>query len=73
VLPNYRTAELATPFKPLTAKQKMTIAAKDSFDGAVYPTALVMSVIYQAEDPIPPSGRASRAMRSAPARLSATR
>ena len=57
VLPNYRTAELATPFKPLTAKQKMTIAAKDSFDGAVYPTALVMSVIYQAEDANPSFGQ----------------
>ncbi len=38
VLPNYRTAELDSPFKALTAKQKVTIAFKDSFDGAVYPT-----------------------------------
>ena len=57
VLPNYRTAELASPFKPLTAKQKMTIAAKDSFDGAVYPTALIMSVIYQAENANPSFGQ----------------
>ena len=57
VLPNYRTAELASPFEPLTAKQKMTIAAKDSFDGAVYPTALVMSVIYQAENANPSFGQ----------------
>ena len=57
VLPNYRTAELASPFKPLTAKQKITIAAKDSFDGAVYPTALVMSVIYQAENANPSFGQ----------------
>jgi hypothetical protein len=57
VLPNYRTAELANPFKPLTAKQKMTIAAKDSFDGAVYPTALIMSVIYQAQDSNPSFGQ----------------
>jgi hypothetical protein len=57
VLPNYRTAELSTPFKPLTAKQKLTIAAKDSFDGAVYPTALVMSLIYQAEDANPSFGQ----------------
>ena len=57
VLPNYRTAELSTPFQPLTAKQKLTIAAKDSFDGAVYPTALVMSVIYQAEDSNPSFGQ----------------
>jgi len=57
VLPNYRTAELSTPFRPLTAKQKLTIAAKDSFDGAVYPTALVMSVIYQAENANPSFGQ----------------
>lgn len=57
VLPNYRTAELSTPFSPLTAKQKLTIAAKDSFDGAVYPTALIMSVIYQAEDANPSFGQ----------------
>jgi hypothetical protein len=57
VLPNYRTAELASPFKPLTSKQKLTIAAKDSFDGAVYPTALIMSVIYQAENANPSFGQ----------------
>lgn len=57
VLPNYRTAELSVPFKPLSAKQKLTIAAKDSFDGAVYPTALVMSVIYQAENANPSFGQ----------------
>jgi hypothetical protein len=57
VLPNYRTAELSTPFKPLIAKQKLSIAAKDSFDGAVYPTALIMSVIYQAENANPSFGQ----------------
>jgi hypothetical protein len=57
VLPNYRTAELSSPFMPLTSKQKLTIAAKDSFDGAVYPTALIMSVIYQAEDANPSFGQ----------------
>ena len=57
VLPNYRTAELSTPFQPLSSKQKLTIAAKDSFDGAVYPTALVMSLIYQAQDSNPSFGQ----------------
>jgi hypothetical protein len=32
VLPNYRTAESSVPFQPITAKQKFTIATKDSFD-----------------------------------------
>jgi len=57
VLPNYRTAEASAPFKPLTAKQKLTIAAKDSFDGAVYPTAAIFSVIYQAENDNPSFGQ----------------
>lgn len=57
VLPNYRTAEASTPFTPLTAKQKLTIASKDSFDGAVYPTAAIFSVIYQAENNNPSFGQ----------------
>jgi len=32
VLPNYRTANPYSVYKPLTAKQKMLIATKDSFD-----------------------------------------
>lgn len=57
VLPNYRTAEASSPFTPLTSKQKLTIAAKDSFDGAVYPTAAIFSVIYQAENDNPSFGQ----------------
>ena len=38
VLPNYRTASSEQEGKPITAKQKMTIAAKDSFD---YPLVLL--------------------------------
>ena len=32
VLPNYRTANESAVYTPITAKQKFTIAAKDSFD-----------------------------------------
>jgi hypothetical protein len=32
VLPNYRTANPTAVYMPITAKQKLTIAAKDSFD-----------------------------------------
>jgi len=32
VLPNYRTANATAVYMPITAKQKLTIAAKDSFD-----------------------------------------
>src|SRR5260370_34508143 len=38
VLPNYRTAEGAVPFRPITTKQKFTIATKDSFDYPVFMT-----------------------------------
>jgi hypothetical protein len=37
VLPNYRTANGSAPYEPITAKQKFTIATKDSFD---YPVLL---------------------------------
>src|SRR5207302_3951918 len=50
VLPNNRTAEAYLPFHRLTAKQKMTIAAKDSFDWPVYPTAAAFAALYQLED-----------------------
>src|SRR5579859_7451473 len=36
VLPNYRTADGTAPFHPISSKYKLTIAAKDSFDGPNY-------------------------------------
>jgi hypothetical protein len=50
VLPNYRTTENALPFQPITGKQKMAIAAKDSFDWPAYATAALFSTLYQLED-----------------------
>jgi hypothetical protein len=38
VLPNYRTAEMTAIYMPITAKQKMTIATKDTID---YPLFLL--------------------------------
>jgi hypothetical protein len=57
VLPNNRTTEASIPFQALTVKQKVTIAAKDSFDGAVYPTAAIFSLVYQAEGSNPSFGQ----------------
>jgi len=57
VLPNNRTTEASIPFQALTVKQKLTIAAKDSFDGAVYPTAAIFSLVYQAEGSNPSFGQ----------------
>jgi hypothetical protein len=50
VLPNNRTTEASIPFHSITAKQKMTIAFKDSFDWPVYPTAAAFALLYQLED-----------------------
>jgi hypothetical protein len=57
VLPNYRTAEAADRFKPITARQKMTIACKDSFDWPVYPTAAAFATLYQLENQNPSFGQ----------------
>ena len=38
VLPNYRTADIQAVYMPITSKQKLTIASKDSFD---YPLVLL--------------------------------
>ena len=42
VLPNYRTANETAVYTPITAKQKLTIATKDSFD---YPLVGLAAVI----------------------------
>jgi len=57
VLPNYRTVESSVPFKPLTAKQKLTIATKDTIDGPSYVTAALFSGIYQAQNQNPSFGQ----------------
>ena len=50
VIPNNRTTEGSLPFVPITAKRKMTIAAKDSFDWPVYLTSGLFASLYQLED-----------------------
>jgi len=57
VLPNYRTAEASIPFAPLSARQKMTIACKDSFDWPVFPTAAAFATLYQLENQNPSFGQ----------------
>ena len=57
VLPNYRTAEMKAIGHPLSPGQKMSIAAKDSFD---YPLALLSGAfagLYQLEDNHPQFGQ----------------
>ena len=57
VLPNYRTVEGSTPFSPLTAKQKLTIATKDTIDGPSYVMAGLFSALYQLTDQNPSFGQ----------------
>ena len=57
VIPNNRTTEAAIPFEPITAKRKMTIAFKDSFDWPVYPTAGAFALLYQLENQNPSFGQ----------------
>src|SRR5215472_59770 len=57
VLPNNRTTEASLPFAPISNKQKLTIAFKDSFDWPVYPTAGLFAALYQLEDQNPSFGQ----------------
>ena len=47
VLPNYRTADGTVPFEPISAKHKLTIASKVSFDWPNYIIGGVFAGIYQ--------------------------
>ncbi len=57
VLPNYRTAEGSAPFTPITAKQKLMIATKDTIDGPSYMLAGLFSGLYQLENQNPSFGQ----------------
>jgi hypothetical protein len=50
VLPNYRTADGTSPFKPITTKQKFTIARKDTLDYPSYALASVFSGLSQLDN-----------------------
>jgi hypothetical protein len=57
VLPNFRTADGTEPYAPITAKQKLTIAAKDSFDGPVYLISGAFAALYQLDNQNPSYGQ----------------
>jgi len=57
VLPNYRTVEGSIPFAPLTAKQKLWIATKDTIDGPSYILAGAFAGLYQLENQNPTFGQ----------------
>jgi hypothetical protein len=60
VIPNNRTTEESIPFHSISAKQKLTIAAKDSFDWPVFPTAGLFAGLYQIENQNPSFGQGVR-------------
>lgn len=57
VLPNYRTAEMSAIGHPLTPKQKLTIAAKDSFAYPLMGIAVAYALLYQWDDSHPEFGQ----------------
>jgi hypothetical protein len=57
VIPNNRTTSGAVPFTPITAKRKLIIGLKDSFDWPPYLTAALFAGLYQLEDSNPSFGQ----------------
>ncbi len=57
VLPNYRTAEMNAVGQPLTPGQKLTIAAKDSFDYPLVILGAAYAGVYQLADSHPEFGQ----------------
>jgi hypothetical protein len=57
VFPNYRTTDGNVPFQSITAKQKLIIGLKDSFDWPVYITGGAFAALYQLENQNPSFGQ----------------
>ncbi len=57
VLPNYRTANMMAEYKPITSKQKLTIALKDTFDYPLIGVGAAYAGLYQLEDSHPQFGQ----------------
>ena len=57
VLPNYRTAELTADYHPISAKYKLHIALKDSFDYPLIGLGAAYAALYQLENSHPQFGQ----------------
>jgi hypothetical protein len=57
VLPNYRTVEGSVPFVPLSSRQKLSLAKKDTFDWPTFMVTGAFALIYQAERQNPAFGQ----------------
>jgi hypothetical protein len=60
VLPNYRTAESDAPWAPITARQKFTIARRDTLDGPSFAMAAFFSGVSQLNNSNPSFGQGSK-------------
>ena len=65
VVPNYRTTDGSVPFSPISSKQKLSIAAHDSFDWPTYATSGFLTLITSDHDKIYGTGIESFANRYA--------
>jgi hypothetical protein len=57
IIPNYRTVDEEKSIASISAKEKITIALRDSFDPYAFPVAGVFAGISQAENEYPSWGR----------------
>jgi hypothetical protein len=57
ILPNYRTANYTADYHPITSKQKITIALKDTFDYPLAGIGAIYASFYQLEDSHPQFGQ----------------
>ena len=57
LLPNYRTTLASQPFAPLSAKEKLKLTARDSFDFPLFFISGVWAGIYQLQDRNPSFGQ----------------
>ncbi len=57
VLPNYRTAEMSAEYSSISAKRKLKIATKDSFDYPLFLLAGAYAGLYQLENTHPEFGQ----------------
>lgn len=69
IFPNYRSADASSPFQPITAKEKMAIAAKDSFDWPLFFVAAGYAGLGQLTNQNPSFGQGTKGYASRYLRL----
>jgi hypothetical protein len=57
IIPNFRTAQLPSPYQPLSAREKFKIASQDSFDRGTVALGLIFGAEHQWTNSNPPFGQ----------------